>query len=103
MRTSAAILWGSAFIVAALILLTAGRLPENPAYADMATTGNGGFSMVTAVSGFGPADRPYEILYVIDNQSQMFYIYAVEAATDRRIALRGGASLPALFRAGRGG
>lgn len=103
MRNSAAVLWASAVIVVALILTTAGRLPENPAYGGMATTGNAGFSMVTAPSGFGPSDKPYEILYVIDNTTQMLYVYAVEASTDRRILLRSGASLPTLFRAGRGG
>lgn len=103
MRNSAAVLWASAIIVAALILVTAGRLPENPAYAGMATTGNGGFSMVTAPSGFGPADKPYEVLYVVDNATQMLYVYAVDASTDRRIVYRSGASLPSLFRSGRGG
>jgi hypothetical protein len=102
-RSSGAALWASAFVVAALILVTAGRLPENPAFGDMATTGSGGFSMVTAPSGFGPSDKPYEILYVVDNSTQTLYIYAVESATDRRILLRGGANLPGLFRAARGG
>lgn len=103
MRNSAAALWASAIIVAGLILTTAGRLPENPAYAGMATTGTGGFSMVTAPSGFGPADKPYEVLYVIDNTTQTLYVYSIDAATDRRILLRSGSSLPGLFRAGRGG
>ncbi len=102
-RNSAAALWASAIIVAALILVTAGRMPENPAYAGMATTGSGGFSMVTAPSGFGPSDKPYEVLYVVDNSAQTLYVYAVENATDRRILLRGGANLPTLFRAARGG
>jgi hypothetical protein len=102
MHSSAAVLWASAFIVAALIILTAGRLPESPAYAGMATGGSGGFTLVTAPSGFGPADQPYEILFVIDNQTQMLYVYAVENASDRRILLRGGAPLSTLFRAGRG-
>lgn len=96
-------LWASAIIVAALILVTAGRLPEHPAYGGMATTGTGGFSMVTAPSGFGPSDKPYEILYVVDNSSQTLYVYSVDSATDRRILLRGGANLPTLFRAARGG
>jgi len=103
MRSSAAILWGSAIIVTALVLVTAGRLPESPAHAGMATTGNGGFSLVTAPTGFGPADKPYEVLFVIDNQTQMFYVYGVETSTDRRILLRDGANLPTLFRAARGG
>ncbi len=103
LQSGAAVLWASAFVIAALALVTAGRLPENPAYAGVATTGVGGFTMVTASSGYGPNDKPYEILYVVDNQSQMLYIYAVENATDRRITLRSGGFLPNLFRAGRGG
>jgi hypothetical protein len=103
MRQSVAILWASAIIVAALILVTAGKLPENPAYAEMATTGTGGFSIVTAPSGFGPNDKPYEVVYIIDNHSQSLYVYAIENATDRRILLRSGANLPNLFRLARGG
>jgi hypothetical protein len=98
-----ATLWASAIIVAALVLITAGRMPENPAYAGMATGGTGGFSMVTATSGFGPSDKPYEVLYVVDNATQTLYVYSIDNATDRRILLRGGANLPSLFRAARGG
>lgn len=103
MRTSSAILWGTAFILAAGVLVTAGRLPEHPAYGNMATTGMGGFTLVTISSGFGPADRPYELLYVIDNQNEHFFIYSIENANDRRMTLRTGANLQNLFRAGRGG
>jgi hypothetical protein len=103
MRTSSAILWASAFALGAAILLVAGRLPANPAYAGMATTGVGGFTLVAAPSGSGPSDRPYEVLYVIDNQAEYLYIYSIESANDRRIVLRSGAFLPNLFRAGRGG
>lgn len=102
-RNSAAALWASAIVVAALILVTAGRMPETPAHAAMATTGTGGFSMVAARSAFGESDAPIDNIYVVDNSSQTLYIYSVENAADRRILLRGGASLPALFRAARGG
>ena len=63
-------LWASAFVLAGILLAVAGRLPENPAYAGMATTGTGGFTLVTDRSGFGPDTRPYEILYVLDNTTQ---------------------------------
>lgn len=102
MRSSAAVLWASAFILAGLVIVTAGRLPESPAYGGMATAGLGGFTLVTAPTGFGPSDEPYEVLCVIDNQTQMLYVYAVDNAADRRIVLRGGAPLSTLFRAGRG-
>ncbi|MFO0827754.1 MAG: hypothetical protein U0572_06340 [Phycisphaerales bacterium] len=98
MRSAPAILWASAFIIAALVIVTAGRLPENAAYGNMATTGTGGYSLVTAVGGNGP----FELLYVIDNTTQTFYVYSIDNANDRRIVYRHGARLPDLFRAGRG-
>jgi hypothetical protein len=99
LRLDSAVLWASAFVVAALILVTASRLPSNAAYAEMANTGLGGYSMVTAPSGNGS----YEVLYVVDSQTGSFYVYTIENAADRRLTLRNGTSLPGLFRAGRGG
>lgn len=96
-------LWASAFVLAGILLALAGRLPENPAYAGMATTGTGGFTLVTDRSGFGPDARPYEILYVLDNTSQTLFVYSIERATDKRIVLRDGRYLPSLFRTARGG
>ena len=103
MRTAQAILWASAFVIAALIFITAGRMPENSAQANMATTGLGGVTMVTAPSGLGTPERPIELLYVIDNQTQTLYVYTVDNPGRRVIELRGGRSLPALFRLARGG
>ena len=98
-----AILYASAFILAALVIITAGRLPENSAHANMAAVGTGGYTLLTAPTGLGTLEQPFELLYVIDNQSQMLFVYAVENAADRRVTLRTGASLPTLFRNGRGG
>jgi hypothetical protein len=102
-KTSAAVLWASAFILGALVIITAGKMPENAAQAGMATTGTGGFSLMTSSMGLGPDMERYELLYVIDNQTQMLYVYTVDNAADRRIMLRGGSFLPNLFRVGRGG
>jgi hypothetical protein len=96
-------LWASAFVLAGILLALAGRLPENPAYAGMATTGTGGFTLVTDRSGYGPDARPYEILYVLDNTSQTLFVYSIERAADKRILLRDGRYLPSLFRTARGG
>jgi hypothetical protein len=103
MRSAQAILWASAFILAAWVIATAGRLPESTAQANMAVSGLNGFTMLTASSGIGTPERPIELLYVIDNQTQTLYVYTVENASDRRIVMRGGGSLANLFRAGRGG
>jgi len=96
-------LWASAFVLAGILLAIAGRLPENPAYAGMATAGVGGFTLVTDRSGYGPDSRPYEMLYVLDNSSQTLFVYSIERANDRRIILRDGVFLPNLFRTARGG
>jgi hypothetical protein len=96
-------LWASAFVLAGILLAIAGRLPENPAHAGMATTGIGGFTLVTDSSGEGPSNRPYEILYVLDNTTQTLFIYSIDRAADKRILLRDGRYLPSLFRTARGG
>ena len=53
--------------------------------------------------GQGPDEEPYETLYIIDNRSEMLFIYGMDGGANPRLALRGGSSLPALFRAARGG
>jgi len=40
---------------------------------------------------------------VIDNRGESLLVYGVETQLDRRMVLLGGASLPVLFRVGRGG
>lgn len=101
-KTPAAVLWASAIVTTALILVTAGRLSDGTAHGAMATTGNAGFTLITTSSGLGPKEERYELLYVIDNQSQMLFVYGIDNAADRRITLRGGSFLPNLFRVGRG-
>jgi hypothetical protein len=102
MRPAQAILWASAFILAALVIVTAGRLPESTAHANMAVSGQAGYTMVTAASGIGTPERPIELLYVIDNQTQTLFVYTIETANQRRILMRGGGSLAGLFRTARG-
>jgi hypothetical protein len=96
-----AILWGCAFLLAAVVILKAGSLPEHPAWAGMAT-GGAGYTLVTADAGRGGDTKPNELLYVLDGRGETLYVYEIEDAKDRRITLVGGNTLPGLFRAARG-
>ena len=83
MRLPATILTTSAIAITALAIVEAGRL-QPAAFAATAATGLGGVTAITSSVGQGPDD-------------------GIDSPTDRRLVLRGGASLPALFRAARGG
>ncbi len=96
-NTAAAVLWASAFVLAAMVITQAGRLPVNPAYADMGVE-NGGFAMVTASSGRGEDAAPYELLYVLDSRDEVLLVYEIEDLRQRQIVMRGGADLPVWFR-----
>jgi len=62
-------LWASAFLIAALIILQAGRLPAGPrAHAEMATTGME-YAMMTTQGG------NEEILYILDKRSGHLLFY----------------------------
>ena len=103
-QIGSAILWASGCVLAALIIMQAGRLAPNPAYADMAASSSSGFSIVTSSNGQGPPSAPYENLYIIDNTEQVLYIYTIPNATSpggSRLELLGGNYLPQLFRAAR--
>jgi len=98
--SSVAALWASAFVIAALIIVQAGRLPGNQAHAEMAT-GNGTYTLVTADAGTGGDERPDELLYVIDSRDQVLLVYEIEDARQKRVILRGGGSLQNLLHAAR--
>ncbi|MBI1303880.1 MAG: hypothetical protein GC172_08845 [Phycisphaera sp.] len=102
-QLSKAILATSAFAITAFAIVEAGRLhPE----ADAATAmiGVGGMTAITASVGQGPDEQPFEVLYIIDNRTETLFVYGVDSGgTTPRLSLRGGASIPALFRAARGG
>jgi hypothetical protein len=102
MRVPDAILATSAIAILALAVVEAGRL-HPAAQAGTASMGAAGVTAITASSGQGPDNMPFEVLYVIDNRSEMILVYGVETQLDRRMTLLGGGSLPALFRASRGG
>ena len=94
---AAAVLWASAFVIAALVILQAGRLPVNSAFADQSVE-HGGFTLLTTDSGRGEDAAPDEILYVLDGRSEMLLVYTVPDARQHQINLQGGAVLPAWFR-----
>lgn len=102
MRLPQAILATSAIAITALAIVEAGRL-HPAAEAGMATMGSGGFTLLTAANGQGSDTSRVELLYVLDNRSEMLLVYGIENQTERRMVLLGGGSLPALFRAARGG
>jgi hypothetical protein len=97
---ASAVLWASAFIIAALVIMQAGRLPSNAAYAEMAAS-RGDFTLITSDSGRGRDTKPNELLYVIDSRDQVLYVYEIENVRRNQILLRDGGSLNALFRKAR--
>ena len=101
----AALLWASAFLLAALTIVQAGRLPLNAAHAAAANQGNQGMSVVTQNTGLGPAERPYEALWVLDSRGEMLFIYYIENANsgEKSLLLRQAVPIADLFRVARGG
>ena len=94
---AAAILWASAFVIAAMLIVQAGRLPANQAHAEM-TAQSAGFTLVTANAGRGvEGGIPYELLYVLDDRSETLLVYEIENARNNRIILRDGGPLANLF------
>ncbi len=93
---SAAVLWASAFVITALVIIQAGKLPGQAAFADMAST-RGDYSVMTTNSGRGGETDPDELVYVIDNRDQVLLVYEVEDAKRGGITLRDGWNLAATF------
>ena len=94
--TPVAALWASAFVIAALAVIQAGRLPGSAAHANMVSE-LGDFTILTAPTGQGPDQRPYEALWVIDNREQVLIVYELEDAQRGTLTVRGGGSLRNLF------
>ena len=93
---SAAVLWASAFIIAALVIIQAGELPGQSAYAEMASS-RGDYSVITTNSGRGGDADPDELVYVIDNRDQVLLVYEVEDAKRGGITFRHGWNLHTVF------
>lgn len=94
---AAAALWASAFVIIALIIVQAGRLPGNhEAFAGTAAD-RGSYALLTASAGTGPEAAPNELLFVIDYRDQVLLAYEVEDAHKKGITLRDGGSLDNMF------
>ena len=96
-NASSAALWASAFVIGALTIVQAGRLPGPAAHAEMAAT-RSSYTLLTTDSGLGGDTDPDELLYVIDNHDQVILVYEVEDAHEGRMVLRAGGSLINMFR-----
>ncbi len=95
-NSSAAVLWASAFVIAAMILVQAGRLPGQAAHAEMTAT-RADYTVMTTNSGRGGDEDPDELLYVIDNRDQVLLVYEIEDARRGNVILRDGWSLTNVF------
>jgi len=92
-----AALWASAFVIAALVVLQAGNLPGNPAYADGVSNGPN-YTLLTVDSARGGGDEgPDQVIVVIDNRNATLMAYLPDARTGN-ITLLDGGSLDTLFR-----
>ncbi len=96
----AAALWASAFVIGALTIVQAGRLPQAAAYGEMSAS-HGDYTILTTDSGRGGDIDPDEILYVIDNRAEVLLVYEIEDARRRQVILRDGWSLRGLFQRAR--
>lgn len=93
---SAAALWASAFVILAMIVVQAGRIPGNAANAAVQAD-RGDYTLLTVDSGKGGDTEPDEILCVIDSREQVLLVYEIEDARRGNMILRDGYSLADLF------
>jgi hypothetical protein len=94
-------LWASAFVLTGLIIMQFSR--RHAAYAEEVFPGRDGFSYGTVRNGLIAAipSMP-ECLWVLDNRSEMLFIYYIEDSANTRLQLRYRESLANLFRRARG-
>ncbi|MFZ4697818.1 MAG: hypothetical protein ACOYMO_07400 [Phycisphaerales bacterium] len=106
MHHAHSILWNrtvlscSAVVFAILICFQIAR--PRVAFAGDSVQGKGGISMASIRNGFSQQFYSPMCLWVVDDQSEMLFIYYVENVTDKRLQLRWSESLPKLFRQARG-
>lgn len=100
LNTTSAALWASAFVIAALVIVQAGRLPVPAAHGEMAAS-RADYTLLTARSGKGRDTKPHDILYVIDNRDQVLMVYFMEDARRGQILPIDGGPIDNLFRGAR--
>ena len=94
--TPHAALWASAFVIGAMIITQAGRLPGSAAHGETVDN-QGDYTILTAQTGLGQEVDPREALFVIDNRDQVLLVYEVEDAQRQTMFLRARESLPNLL------
>lgn len=82
-------LWASAFVLAAVLVVQAGRNADNQVNAEMVSS-NGSYVTMTTQGQNG------ELLYVIDNLNEKLMVYDVEQ--QRNLIMQNSVSLPEVFR-----
>ena len=94
-------LWASAFILAGLIVLQ--FTSRQAAFAEEVFPGRDGFSFATVRNGLiaGIPSMP-ESFWVLDNRSEMLFVYNIENSDNTRLQIRHKESLANLFRRARG-
>src|SRR5262245_60979323 len=97
-NSGAAALWASALVIAALIIVQAGRLSgaHNAAHAGMQGD-RGDYTLLTASAGTGPETDPNDIFCVLDSREQILLVYEVEDAQKKQVVLRDVYQLDNLF------
>lgn len=94
--TGAAVLWATALLLGALVIIQAGRL-EQRAFADQANSGSLGYSVCSATTGQGTPAEPIEAVYVVDSRDEVLLVYAIERYQDFKVQLRHTENLSGLF------
>ncbi len=96
---SATPLWASAFVLAGLLVVSAGRITPQAGAGDPAAVAAGGMQVLTLTNGDGSSTQFNESVYVLDNHSETLFVYTIENATDKRgLVLRTAEALPMVFR-----
>jgi hypothetical protein len=100
-RMLVAPLWASAFILAGIAVMQFSK--RQAAFAEEVFPGRDGFSFGTVRNGLISAVPAMpECLWVLDNRSEMLFIYYIEDAGNLRLQLRYRENLSELFRQARG-
>lgn len=92
-------LWASAFVLAGLLVMSAGRITPPAGAGNPAAVAAGGMQVLTLNNGDGSSTQYNESVYVLDNHSETLFVYTVENATDKRgLILRTAEPLQQIFR-----
>lgn len=100
------ILWNRTFLsfsaLALAVLVGIQLVRPRVAHAGDSVLGKSGVSMATIRNGYSQQFYSPMCLWVVDDTTEMLFIYYVENVVDKRLQLRYSESLPNLFRQARG-